>query len=337
MFDANLNRAREAVRLCEDWSRFALNDGSISADLKTLRHDLAAATMFHAEHALPHRDTPGDVGTVNTTPAETSRTGLAHAVRAAGKRFGEAARVVEETLKTVAPEQAALVEQIRYRFYDLERRIALTLSPRDRFAKVRLYVILTQAVCNADWLTTAKACIEGGVDAIQLREPNLPAGELLERANTLVPLCRAAGVLCIINDRPDVAVLSGADGVHVGQTDLPCAAARRIVGPDRIVGVSTHEVSQVEAAHASGATYVGVGPVFSSTTKPRDITPGLAFAKAAAEIDLLPTIAIAGITPENVAEVWSTGVTGSAVASAVTRADDPVEACRHFKRSAAPA
>ena len=329
MLDANLNRAREALRTVEDYARFALDDGELCGRLKAIRHDLATATGGIAADAVLWRDTPGDVGTTITTTAERRRGDLASAVVAAGKRFGEAARVVEELLKIDSPDAAATVEQVRYRFYDVERRVAGTLRPAELFARVRVYVLITESACRRDWFTTAELALAGGADCLQLREPDLPAGELLARAKKLVALCKDAeggGVPLIVNDRPDVAVLSRAAGVHVGQGDLPAAEARKIVGPRGIVGVSTHTVDQVKQAKRNGADYVGVGPIFPSRTKPRDILPGLPFARAAASLNLLPTVAIAGITPANAAEVWATGVSAIAVTSAVTNSDDPAAA-----------
>ena len=332
MLDANLNRAREALRTVEDYARFALDDGELCGRLKAIRHDLATATMFHAEQSVFWRDTPGDVGTAITIADERRRQDLASAVVAAGKRFGEAARVVEELLKIEDADAAAVVESARYRFYEAERRVALTLRPADLFARVRVYVLITESACRRGWFETAELALQGGTDCLQLREPELPAGELLIRAKKLAALCRDANVPLIVNDRPDVAVLSGASGVHVGQGDLPAADARKIVGPRGIVGVSTHTVEQVKQAHHDGADYVGVGPVFRSATKPRDILPGLPFARAAAALNLLPTVAIAGITPANAAEVWATGVTAVAVTSAVTMSDDPAAAARSLIR-----
>ena len=332
MLDANLNRAREALRLVEDYARFALDDSELCEALKTIRHDLATSTSGLAADAVLWRDTPGDVGTTATTADERRRQDLGAAVVAAGKRFGEAARVVEELLKIDSPDAAATVEQVRYRFYEVERRVALTLRPADLFTKVRVYVLITESVCRRGWFETAELTLNGGVDCLQLREPELPAGELLARAKKLAALCKDADVPLIVNNRPDVAVLSGAAGVHVGQDDLPAAQARKIVGPRGIVGVSTHSIDQVKQAKRDGADYVGVGPVFPSKTKPRDILPGLAFARAAAPLNLLPTVAIAGVTPANAAEVWATGVTALAVTSAVTTSDDPAAAVGALRR-----
>src|SRR5205085_1676762 len=123
----------------------------------------------------------------------------------------------------------------------------------------------------------------------------------------------------IINDRPDIALLSGADGVHVGQDDLPAAEVRKLIGRDKILGVSTHNIEQARQAILDGADYIGVGPVFKSTTKPRDIHPGLAFAQeVVTELgEKIPAVAIAGINETNVDEVLATGIRAVAVSSAV--------------------
>ena len=331
MLDANLNRCREGLRTAEDVARFALDDAALTRELRGLRQELTAAFATIESDAVGWRDTPGDVATSTKQAEPAERRDLANLAIAGIKRSQEALRVIAEVAKVVHPDAATTAERLRYRSYEIERRLRLALRVGERFASVRLYLILTESACRRGWLETAEAAIAGGVggvDCLQLREPDLPAGELLARAKRLRELCRDAGVLFIVNDRPDVALLSKADGVHVGQTDLPAADVRRIVGPRAIVGVSTHTIGQVRQARRDGADYVGVGPVFPSATKPRDILPGLAFAGAAAELNLLPTVAIAGITPANAADVWATGVTSIAVASAITMQDDPAAAAR---------
>src|SRR4051812_699138 len=127
LLDANANRAREALRVLEDYARFALNSDSLSAELKKLRHALMSATQGFLSEAILHRDTPGDVGTDNKTPAEGKRDDLAHVVTAASKRLGEALRALEEYSKVVNPPASAQIEAIRYLFYSIEQTIALTL------------------------------------------------------------------------------------------------------------------------------------------------------------------------------------------------------------------
>jgi thiamine-phosphate pyrophosphorylase len=331
LLDANANRAREGLRVVEDYTRFVLNSGELCESLKILRHDLSAALSATLGDAILHRDTPADVGTQVSTAAEANRASVADVVTAASKRLGEALRAIEEYLKIASPTDAAKVEAIRYRFYDVEQRIARTLHPSARFAAVRLCVLITESACKSDWLATAEAAIRGGADCLQLREKDLESGELLRRARLMTELCRRHGVISIINDRPDIALLTDADGVHVGQGDLPAAEVRKLLGREKIVGVSTHAIEQARRAVLDGADYVGVGPVFPSQTKPRDFTAGLEYARQAASEVGIPCVAIAGIAAENAAEVFATGVQAIAVTAAVVGCEGVEAAARRLK------
>lgn len=332
LLDANANRAREALRVLEDFARFVLDDDGLCGELKQVRHGLADATRGILADAILHRDTPGDVGTSIKTDAENRRADLADVVTAAGKRLGEALRAIEESLKVVAPADARRVETLRYRFYEVERRVALTLRPgAARLAGVRLYVLVTESICKRPWLEVAEQALLGGADCLQLREKDLEAGEFLRRAEQLVQLCRRHGALAIINDRPDIAILSRADGVHLGQDDLPADQVRRLAGSEMIVGVSTHEIDQAKQAVLDGADYIGVGPVFRSATKPREILPGLDYARQVAASIRIPAVAIAGINARNVGEVLSTGLRAVAVSSAVAGAIDIRAAASEIK------
>jgi thiamine-phosphate pyrophosphorylase len=332
LLDANANRAREGLRVAEDYVRFVLNDDQLSARLKQVRHDLTTVLRPWLGEAILHRDTPGDVGADNKIAAELRRADVADVVTAAGKRVGEALRAIEEFAKTIDPAAAGAVEAIRYRFYDVEQAVARTLRPANRFESVQLYVLITEKICRRPWLETAELAIAGGADCLQLREKELDGGEFFERAKKLTELCRRHGVLCIINDRTDIALASGADGVHVGQLDLPATTVRKLVGQQMIVGVSTHNLDQAKQAVRDGADYIGVGPVFPSKTKPRDFLPGLEYAEQAAKEIGIPTVAIAGITHENVDQVLQTGMRRIAVASAVTDSEDVRSAAQRLKK-----
>ncbi len=215
ILDANANRAREALRVLEDCARFALNDDVLSAELKGIRHDLARSIGPYLPQAILHRDTAGDVGTDNKTASELQRPNLASVAIAAGKRLGEALRVLEAVLKTpeapASPDRAPAavsLEKLRSRFYIAEQAIARRLLPGSRFAEVRLYVLITESHCRWPWFQTAEQAILGGADCLQLREKSMEGGELLRRARRLTELCHRHGLLCIINDRPDIAVLT---------------------------------------------------------------------------------------------------------------------------------
>ena len=334
LLDANANRAREALRVLEDYARFVLDSDALSASLKNLRHELTSAIGPLNAQAIAWRDTPGDVGVGNKTEAEGHRADLAHVVIAAGKRLGEALRAMEEYSKVLDPAIASEIEKLRYRFYAIEQSIAATLRP-GKFEGVRLYVLITQAICRSDWFATAEQAIAGGADCLQLREKEMEGAEFLARAKRLVALCRKHNVLCIINDRTDIALLSGADGVHLGQGDLPATEARKILGPGKIIGVSTHNIGQARQAVLDGADYIGVGPVFRSSTKTRDFLPGLDYAREVARNIKIPAVAIAGITLENVEQVIEAGVSRVAVTAAVVGCENVRGAAERFKKKLA--
>ncbi len=318
----------------EDYARFILNSRSLSADLKSIRHDFATTLLPVLADAILHRDTAGDVGTTNKTATEFIREDTDQVVTAAGKRFGEAIRCLEEFAKTSDPIIAAKLESIRYRFYIVEQTLALTLRSTSRFRSVRLYVLITQAHCaGRPWQLVAEQAIAGGADCLQLREKDIEAGELMVRAREFVALCRKHNVISIINDRVDVALAANADGVHVGQTDFPARDARRIVGRSKIIGVSTHCIDHARQAVLDGADYIGVGPIFRSATKARDILPGLDYAREVAAEIAIPAVAIAGINGSNIAQVMSTGLRAVAVTAAVTEQADVAGAARQLKNA----
>jgi thiamine-phosphate pyrophosphorylase len=170
------------------------------------------------------------------------------------------------------------------------------------------------------------AAIDGVVDVVQLREKTMEDGAFLELADDLRLLCAAKDVLFIVNDRVEAARLVGADGVHLGQDDMSVADARRILGPDALIGVSTHDATELACALADGADYVGVGSVFATSTKGRDVLvsgpAALAPPAARAEAAGVPAFAIGGITAENVVDVVEAGFRRVAVCAGVLASDD---------------
>ncbi len=177
-----------------------------------------------------------------------------------------------------------------------------------------------------------RAAIKGGIDAVQLRGKELPLREQVALGRELRAITREAGVLFIVNDRADLAVALDADGVHVGQDDLPADLARQVVGPDRIVGVSAATVEEAQIARAMGADYIGVGAIYGTATK---LDAGAAIGLAA--IGLLksiglPIVGIGGIGQANAAEVIAAGADGVAVVSAIVAADDPEAAARALRQ-----
>jgi thiamine-phosphate pyrophosphorylase len=336
ILDASANRAREALRVVEDYCRFALNDAFLSGACKELRHALADSLERFgptAEAGLRARDTLGDVGTELSTEQEGQRHSLLAVARANLKRLQEALRSLEEFGKVHSPDLGGSLEQLRYRSYTLEKAVVLGTAARERLADARLYVLLTGRRCSAalDW-TIAEAAA-GGADVFQLREKDLADRLLLERARNVRRWTRQAGVLFIVNDRPDIARLAEADGVHLGQDDLPVREARRLLGPEALVGVSTHNLEQLRQAVLDGASYVGVGPTFPSGTKEFAELAGLEYVRQATAETSLPAFVLGGINRETVGAAAAAGARRVAVSAAVCQADDPRQVAGELRRA----
>jgi thiamine-phosphate pyrophosphorylase len=332
ILDASANRAREALRVVEDYCRFALDDEFLSRECKIMRHDLTEALLSAGRlPLLAARDTEGDVGTTISTMSEGQRESLLEVVRTNLKRLQEALRSLEEYGKIFRPELGAAMEQLRYASYTLERAILLGQNSRQRLANARLYLLVTGSACAASLEFVVAEAAAGGVDVVQLREKDLGYRDLLQRARQVRQWTRDAGVLFIVNDRPDIARLAEADGVHLGQDDLPVRDARRIVGPDALIGVSTHSVEQLQQAIRDGASYVGIGPVFPSRTKQFEELAGLEYVRQAMGETSLPAFALGGITLENAPQVLAAGAKRLAVSSAICGADEPRPVARALR------
>lgn len=322
--DANLNRARESLRVLDDYCRFVRNEAFLAGRFKELRHRLAAAVeTLPIRKLLESRDTRNDVGTTTTAGREYERTNTRQVAEVNSKRLQESLRSLEEFGKVISESFAGLVEAIRYETYTLEKSLLHRCAFAKKLESAKLYVLLTASQCTAslDW-TIAEAA-SGGAGIFQMREKNSSDREWLDRARQMRTWTQKANALFIINDRPDIAKLSEADGVHLGQDDLSVADARRILGSDKIVGVSTHNLDQLRTAILDGADYVGLGPTFPSTTKPFDGFSGLTYLRQTAKESQIPAFALGGITIQNVREVSATGIRRIAVSAAIAQAEDP--------------
>lgn len=199
---------------------------------------------------------------------------------------------------------------------------------RERLSRSRLYLVLEAQPHGSDPRALLDAALGGGVDIVQLRDKELPDDELVAAAQPFRAACEEHGALFVLNDRPDLVEACGADGVHVGQSDTPLAEARRLAGPERIVGLS----ATTEAELATGdPDYWGVGAIFGTPTKPDSPPGGLELVRAAAERLTVPWFAIGGIELDTVAEVVAAGAPGVAVVRAIRDAAEPEAAARELR------
>lgn len=334
VLDASANRAREGLRVVEDYVRFALDDPGLTRRLKETRHKLAETLRgFDADLLIDARDTRADVGTHIMTRAEQIRENPRAVLAANFKRVGEALRSLEEYGKLVDVWLAGRFEGLRYDVYTLEKLVMTAVRSYQTLRDSRLMVLVGGLPTMGDLTWVVGEALAGGADVIQLREKGLPDRELLSRAREVRILTARAGARFILNDRPDLARLAGADGVHLGQDDVAARDARRITGPNLLIGVSTHNRAQLDEALLAGAGYLGVGPIFPSATKEfaEPELAGLAYAQTVAETTKLPWFAIGGVTEENLERLLETGASRIAVSAAVVKAERPRAAAARLK------
>lgn len=319
----------------EEYARFAIDDAGLSASFKKARHDLATGLgRLSRTDLLSARDSVGDVGTKIGQSTEYQRTTAADVIAAAASRTAQSLRVIEEYGKTIDVAMATAIERIRYDVYtasaDLELRLRRTSSV-DQIDAASLYVLVDAGSNEAAYGDSIERLCIAGVDVIQLRDRSHDDRTLIHRARMGTEIARRHGVLFIMNDRADLALAADTDGVHVGQEELPVAVARKILGANRLIGLSTHSIEQARWAVADGADYIGCGPVFAGRTKTFDAYVGPKFiAEVASEIQV-PAFAIGGIDLDNVDQVIAAGMRRIAVTGVVRDADDPATAVRKLK------
>ncbi len=320
MLDANLNRCGEGLRVVEETLRLVLQDAHLTAVCKSLRHCLGelASEMAQRYRLAAARDTHGDVGRTAQLESEYKRGDVRQILVANFARAGQSLRTLEEYSKLARSPSSRTAEELRFRLYELEKATLVLLDSRDRLATARLCVLIDGRDDDDEFATLVNALIAGGADMLQLRDKSLDDRTLLARARQLVDLTRDSGVIAVVNDRVDVVVAARADGVHLGQDDLSVSAARRVAGPEMLIGVSTHNIGQARQAVLDGADYLGAGPVFPSRTKSIERLAGLNYlAEVAVEIKL-PAFAIGGIDANNIDRVLATGFSRVAVSRAAS-------------------
>ena len=326
IIDANLNRAAEGLRVIEEIARFILSDTELSARLKTIRHELQKFFDVEYDNLLDSRDTLNDVGCNIINPDK--KESLDSIFKANFKRVEEAFRVLNQ--------YASLDDSYRYRIYTIEKemRSKLKLDYKKIFLNdKKLYLVTNSDNFESDeiFLDKVALSIKSGVDIVQLREKNTTSKRFIYLAQRIRELTSHFGAAFIVNDRVDIAKISNADGVHLGQDDIPVSYAREILGDNAIIGVSTHCPEHAKKAITDGADYIGVGPVFKTPTKPSKDPVGLEYVKWAADNVNIPFFAIGSIDTANIKEVVEAGAKRVAVIRAIMYADDIESNCKILK------
>ncbi|MEB3289556.1 MAG: thiamine phosphate synthase [Leptolyngbya sp.] len=324
ILDANLDRAREGLRILEEWCRFGLNDAAHTEQIKHLRQTLA---QWHTADLRQARDTPGDPGTTLTHAQEAKRETIEAVLQANLCRVQEALRVLEEYGKLYRPDFAAACKTMRYQVYTLESEIlgGQRLQRLQRLRQASVYLVTSP---QTDVIATVEAALKGGITLVQYRDKQTEDEVRFQRAQQLRDLCHRYRALFLVNDRVDLALAVGADGVHLGQTDLPVAVARQLLGPHAIIGRSTTNPEEMSRALREGADYLGVGPVYSTPTKPGKAAAGLDYVRYAVAHAPVPWFAIGGIDADNLREVLQAGAQRVAVVRSVMEAENPTQAAQ---------
>jgi len=323
ILDANLDRAREGLRIIEEWCRFGLNHSEMANECKRLRQELGS---WHSADIRAARNTPEDPGTNLSHPSESQRLGINNLLQANFSRVQEALRVLEEYGKLYHRDMGGTFKQMRYRVYTLETNL-LAYGRYLKLVRSRLYLVTSP---TENIFAIVEAALRGGLTLVQYRDKYSPDGERIRIAKQLRQICHDYGALFMINDRVDIAVAVNADGVHLGQQDLPISVARQLLGPGRIVGRSTTDPEEMERAISEGADYIGVGPVYDTPTKPGKTAAGLEYVRYAAENATIPWFTIGGIDMNNLNDVLDTGAERVAVVRAIMEAEQPTLLTQYF-------
>ncbi len=333
LVDANVNRAAEGLRTIEDICRLVWEDRVAAQRCKELRHQLTEVCRAIPRHErLSARSAATDAGSQTTLDSEQLRVSLDDVVTAAAERTTQSLRNLEEFAKLHSTAFALNCKQLRYVAYDALATIELRLNSKLAAITGRIILLID---CTRDLESFANYLQElaaAGVDYFQLRDKTADGSKLLLYARTALESLNGTPSRLFINDRVDLALASGAYGVHVGQDDLSLADVRRLSRGKLRIGVSTHNLKQAIAAEREGADYIGCGPTFPSDTKQFEAFAGVKFIREVAEAISIPAFAIGGVDQANISQVIQAGMWRIAVSGAVHRAADPIAAARELQK-----
>jgi len=333
IIDANINRLGEGLRVLEEFARMILNDTALTQKLKDIRHKTVEVSAELQKNLLSARDAGGDVGKKMDVGGTKKSRDIIATITANAKRAQESLRVLEEMAKN--PELKLDTEnyrKARFELYTIENKLLAKILRKDKTECIKgVY-----AVIDTEWLKArkpadvARQMIKGGAKIIQLRCKEGSTKEYLAIAKELKGICAKSGILFIINDSLEVALAVNADGLHVGQDDLPVTEARKFIPIDMILGCSVMTVKEAVKAKKDGVDYLGVGAIFSTATKESAKAIGLARIKEIEQAVDLPIVAIGGINKNNLNDVIKAGADSAAVISVIMGAENIEKATKEL-------
>ncbi len=335
VIDANLNRAGEGLHLLEDVARLMLNDADLTQQLKTMRHEILKGDWSFNQQLVQSRDSEGDVGVDTEVSGEEKQRDLPITVVANSRRVQESLRILEELAKVpgATPKlDPQKFKQARFALYTIEQKLLSRLLRLDKARRLTgLYAVVdSDSLGGRPHIEVAGELIRGGAKIIQFRDKSRDKSERLSITQGLKDLCSEHGALFIVNDYIGLALATDADGLHLGQKDLPVSLARRILAIDQIIGCSVKTVEQAKAAEAAGADYIAVGSIYPTSSKEGAVVVGIEGLRQVKQAVSLPIVAIGGINRGNAAEVLAAGADAVAVIGAILKAEDIKEATRQI-------
>lgn len=333
VLDANANRAAEGLRALEDLARLVHEDVRSSLMLKSLRHRLGLAVQgLDRKQRLGARSTERDAGIGNSSTSELSRWSAGEVLVAECERVGQSLRVLEEFSKLVDPAASEQFKQLRYQAYDDLAKIELAWTQHAWLQSETLCLLIDCELPLSEFADYLRRLGGAGLTCVQVRDKKRSDRDLMNYASAAVQVMDKYSGHVIVNDRLDIAMASGAAGVHLGQEDMSMVDARKTCGERLCIGISTHSIQQAREAVEMGADYIGCGPSFPSQTKSFDHFPGMAFLAEIAKEISIPCMAIGGVDLDNLQRVVDVGFRCIAISAAVHRAPDPELAVQQFRQ-----
>lgn len=333
--DANINRLREGLRVIEDILRYEYNAENFIKDIKTLRHKLAKVDKPTFIKRIKYRDSVNDEGYNNKGENESVRENTLDLLRANFLRAQEASRVLEEVLKKefVENNYSELLKEIRYSLYEIEKRVFISFEKiMSKNLDLSLYLVTSGDLNNNPLQEIVEKAIKGGVTCVQLREKYLEDKDIIETGHKVKEVCRKYNVPFIVDDRVDICLALDADGVHLGQTDLPVNIARDILGNDKLIGFSTNSIELVKEANNLPVDYIGFGSIYKTPTKESYKEVGLDIIKEVNKISEKPIAFIGGITLDTFKDVKKAGAKNICVVRAIMSSENPEQAARTLRK-----